>query len=109
MLEETHQFLAHAMDKNVPITDFIQSDYGFMSLDGPANVLICPNLASANIAYKLLSELGDAEMTGPILEGLEKPVQVLARHDGVRHIIHMAAICAKDSIRGAHPQKILRF
>ena len=48
-------------------------------------------------------------MTGPILEGLQKPVQVLARYDGVRHIIHMAAICAQDSIRGAHPQKILRF
>ena len=71
--------------------------------------MICPNLASANIAYKLLSELGDAEMTGPILEGLEKPVQVLARYDGVRHIIHMAAICAQDSIRGAHPQKRLLF
>ncbi len=87
----------------------IQKDYNFMSLNGPANVLICPNLASANIAYKLLSELGDAEMTGPILEGLSRPVQVLARHDGVRHIIHMAAICAQDSIRGTHPQKRLRF
>ena len=97
------------MQGDTALNSEIQSDYGFMSLDGPANVLICPNLASANIAYKLLSELGDAEMTGPILEGLEKPVQVLARYDGVRHIIHMAAICAQDSIRGAHPQKRLLF
>ena len=97
------------MQGDTALNSEIQSDYGFMTLEGPANVLICPNLASANIAYKLLSELGDAEMTGPILEGLEKPVQVLARYDGVRHIIHMAAICAQDSIRGAHPQKILRF
>ncbi|MEE3134283.1 MAG: NADP-dependent malic enzyme [Candidatus Thermoplasmatota archaeon] len=97
------------MQGDTALNPEIQSDYGFMSLDGPANVLICPNLASANIAYKLLSELGDAEMTGPILEGLAKPVQVLARYDGVRHIIHMAAICAQDSIRGVHPQKILRF
>ena len=87
----------------------IQDEYEFMSLDGPANVLICPNLASANIAYKLLAELGDAEMTGPILEGLSEPVQVLDRHDGVRHIIHMAAICAQDSIRSHHPQKRLKF
>ena len=97
------------MQGDTALNPDIQSDYGFMTLDGPANVLICPNLASANIAYKLLSELGDAEMTGPILEGLAKPVQVLARYDGVRHIIHMAAVCAQDSLRGIHPQKRLRF
>ena len=77
----------------------VQSEYPFMSFDGPANVLICPNLASANIAYKLLEKLGDAEMTGPILDGLDKPVQLLARADGVRHIVNMAAICALDAIR----------
>ena len=77
----------------------VQSEYPFMSFDGPANVLICPNLASANIAYKLLEQLGDAEMTGPILDGLDKPVQLLARADGVRHIVNMAAICALDAIR----------
>ena len=77
----------------------IQSEYPFMDFDGPANVLICPNLASANIAYKLLEQLGDAETTGPILEGLDKPVQLLARADGVRHIVNMAAICALDAIR----------
>ncbi len=97
------------MQGDTALNPDIQQDYGFMALDAPANILICPNLASANIAYKLLSELGDAEMTGPILEGLAKPVQVLARYDGVRHIIHMAAICAQDSIRGVHPQKILKF
>ena len=77
----------------------VQSEYPFMNFEGPANVLICPNLASANIAYKLLEQLGDAETTGPILEGLDKPVQLLARADGVRHIVNMAAICALDAIR----------
>ena len=38
-------------------------------------------------------------MTGPILEGMDKPVQLVARRDGVRHIVNMAAICAADSIR----------
>ena len=38
-------------------------------------------------------------MTGPILDGLNKPVQLLARADGVRHIVNMAAICALDAIR----------
>ena len=77
----------------------VQSEYPFMDFDGPANILICPNLASANIAYKLLEQLGDAEMTGPILDGLDKPVQLLARADGVRHIVNMAAICSLDAIR----------
>ena len=44
-------------------------------------------------------ELGGAEMTGPILEGMDKPVQLVAQQDGVRHIVNMAAICAADAIR----------
>jgi malate dehydrogenase (oxaloacetate-decarboxylating)(NADP+) len=76
-----------------------QEEYPFMNFQGPANVLVLPNLASANIAYKLLEELGNAEMTGPILEGMDKPVQFVARKDGVRHIVNMAAICAADAIR----------
>ena len=82
-----------ALDVNV------QKEYPFMTFKGPANVLICPNLASANIAYKLLENLGGAEMTGPILEGFSKPVQLVARSDDVRHIVNMAAICALDAIR----------
>jgi len=77
----------------------VQSEYPFMNFEGPANVLVLPNLAAANIAYKLLEELGGAEMTGPILEGMDKPVQLVARQDGVRHIVNMAAICAADAIR----------
>ena len=78
-----------------------QSEYPFMELVGSANVLVLPNLAAANIAYKLLEELGDAEMTGPILEGMGRPVQLVARQDGVRHIVNMATICAADAIRQA--------
>ena len=87
------------MQADTALDPKLQDEYPFMSFNGPANILICPNLASANIAYKLLEKLGGAEMTGPILEGLEKPVQLLARSDGVRHIVNMAAICALDAIR----------
>jgi len=76
-----------------------QSEFPFMEFDGRANVLICPNLAAANISYKLMEKLGDADMTGPILEGMSQPVQLLARSDGVRHIVNMASICAMDAIR----------
>ena len=78
-----------------------QNEFPFMEFDGPANVLVCPNLASANIAYKLLQRIAGAEMTGPILEGLAKPAHVLQRGDSVRQVVHMAAITAVDAQRHA--------
>ena len=87
------------------VTD-IQQDYPFMSFSGPANVLICPNLASANIAYKLLQRIAGAEMTGPILEGLSRPAHVLQRRDSVRDVVHMAAICAVDAQRASKERLI---
>ena len=87
------------MQADTALNPTVQEEYSFMNFDGPANVLVLPNLAAANIAYKLLEELGGAEMTGPILEGMDKPVQLVARQDGVRHIVNMAAICAADAIR----------
>ena len=87
------------MQSDTALNPTVQQEYPFMDLIGPANVLILPNLAAANIAYKLLEELGDAEMTGPILEGMAHPVQLVARQDGVRHIVNMATICTADAIR----------
>ena len=87
------------MQADTALNPAVQTDYPFMDFQGPANVLVLPNLAAANIAYKLLEELGGAEMTGPILEGMDKPVQLVARTDGVRHIVNMATICAADAIR----------
>ena len=87
------------MQGDTALNPTVQAEYPFMELKGPANVLVLPNLAAANIAYKLLEELGDAEMTGPILQGMARPVQLVARQDGVRHIVNMATICAADAIR----------
>ena len=87
------------MQADTALVPEIQNEYPFMSFDGPANILICPNLASANIAYKLLQRIAGAEMTGPILEGLSKPAHVLQRGDSVRDVVHMAAICAVDAQR----------
>ncbi|HUR68234.1 MAG TPA: NADP-dependent malic enzyme [Candidatus Thermoplasmatota archaeon] len=88
------------------------AEYPFSALTEPANVLIFPDLQSANIAYKLLQRLSDAEATGPILEGMAKPVHILQRGDDVRDVVNMTAIAVLEaqsdaerdegSIRSAH-------
>ena len=57
----------------------LEQHYPFSQLKGGANVLIFPDLNSANIAYKLLSKIGGGETLGPILMGMSKPVHLLAR------------------------------
>jgi len=61
------------------------------------NVLIFPDLQSGNISYKLLHHLGGAQMIGPVLMGMRKPVHVLQRGDDVEDIVSMAAICVVDA------------
>ncbi|MCP3959644.1 MAG: NADP-dependent malic enzyme [bacterium] len=75
----------------------LEESYRWSRLQEPANVLIFPDLQSANIAYKLLWRLADAEAIGPILLGMEKPVHVLQRGVEVMDIVNMAAICVVDA------------
>jgi len=72
--------------------------YPFTKLRGPANVLIFPDLNAANIAYKLLARLGDAQAIGPILVGMDRPVHVLQRLSEVPDIVNMAVIAAVDAL-----------
>ncbi|MFN0172187.1 MAG: NADP-dependent malic enzyme [Bryobacteraceae bacterium] len=81
----------------------LERTYPFSSLKGVANVLIFPNLEAGNIAYKLLKQLGDAEIIGPILMGLSKPVHVLQRDCEVNDIVHMAAIAVVEAQEAAKP------
>ena len=75
----------------------LEQTYPFSRLKGGANVLIFPNLDSANIAYKLLSKLGGAETLGPILMGMSKPVHLLARGAEVEEIVNVTAIAVVDA------------
>jgi malate dehydrogenase (oxaloacetate-decarboxylating)(NADP+) len=76
----------------------IREHYPFSSLaqDG-ANTFIFPDLASGNIAYKLLQEIGGAEAIGPVLMGMKKPVHVLQLGSSVREIVNMVAIAVVDA------------
>ena len=55
-------------------------------------MLIFPELAAANVAYKLLSRLGDAKAIGPLLMGVSKPFNVLHRSSDMENVVHVIAI-----------------
>ncbi len=74
-----------------------QEDFPFSAIQGNANVLIFPDLQSGNIAYKLLHELGGAEVIGPILMGMKKPVHIVSRGCRVNDLVNMAAIAVIDA------------
>jgi malate dehydrogenase (oxaloacetate-decarboxylating)(NADP+) len=62
-----------------------------------ANVLVFPELQSANIAYKLLRHLGGAQIIGPILLGMGAPVHVIQAGDQVDEIVSIAAVAVMDA------------
>jgi len=79
------------------VPEIIEETYPFSHLHGGANVLIFPDLISANASYKLLSRIGGAETIGPILMGMSKPVHVLPRGAGVEEIVNIAAFAVVDA------------
>ncbi|WP_276249257.1 NADP-dependent malic enzyme [Haloarcula rara] len=79
------------------VEEMLAGTYGFADLDGPANVLIFPNLEAGNIGYKLLQRLGGAEAIGPMLVGMDKPAHVLQRGDEVKDIVNLAAVAVADA------------
>ena len=84
------------------VPEILERDYPFSSLKGAANVLIFPDLASANVAYKLLMRIGGAEAIGPILLGLSKPAYVLPRGAEVEEIVNITALAVVDA-EESHP------
>ncbi len=77
--------------------EIIQERYPF-SCVSDANVLVFPSLESANIAYKLLARLGNAQAIGPILLGIGAPIHVLQTGEEVRNIVNIAAVAVMDAM-----------
>ena len=71
-----------------------ETEFPFARLTGDANVLIFPDLNSGNIGYKLLWRLGGAEVIGPVLMGMAKPVNVLQQGASVLDVVNLAAMTA---------------
>ncbi len=74
----------------------IEERYPFSQVK-EANILVFPGLSSANIAYKLLNRLTDAEAIGPIVLGVGAPVHVLQAGDDVQDIVTMTAVAVMDA------------
>ena len=78
--------------------ELMKENFSFADIYGKkVNTLIFPNLAAANIAYKLLGELTDFELIGPVLNGMNKPVHVLQMGSSVNEIVNMVLIAALDA------------
>lgn len=101
ILQEKHpewkvdgEMQAHlALDK-----DSLQQLYPFSKLAGEqANILIFPNLSSANIAYNLLNTAGKMAVTGPVLLGMNKSIHILQMRASVRQIVDMVGIAAVEA------------
>ncbi len=89
------------MRANVALSpQLLRENYGFSLLaEQGANTLVFPNVESGNIAYKVMQEIGGAEVIGPVLMGMRKPVHILQLGASVRDIVNMTAIAVVDAQR----------
>jgi malate dehydrogenase (oxaloacetate-decarboxylating)(NADP+) len=74
------------------VPEIVDETFPFCEIKGGANVLVFPDLSSANICYKMMQRVGGAEAIGPILVGMNKPINVLQRSADVDEIVNMAVI-----------------
>jgi malate dehydrogenase (oxaloacetate-decarboxylating)(NADP+) len=82
-----------AMNQNL-----IKEIFPFSDLIGNrVNCMIFPNLSSGNIGYKLIQEMTDVELLGPILLGMKKPVHILQLGSSVREIVNMVGVAVADA------------
>ena len=87
------------MQANVAFNkELLKENYPFSELvDKDINTLVFPNLASGNITYNILKELGGADAIGPVLLGLKKPVHILQLGSSVHSIVNMALVAVVDA------------
>ncbi len=82
------------MAPDVALNPALMANYPFCRLSGPANVLVMPGLQSANLSAKLLRELGGDQVIGPMLVGMEKPVQIATMSSNASEIVALAVLAS---------------
>ena len=84
------------MAPDVALNPALMAKYPFCRLSGPANVLIMPGLQSANLSAKLLRELGGDQVIGPMLVGVEKPVQIATMSSSASELVALAVLASTE-------------
>ncbi|MFT7594371.1 MAG: malate dehydrogenase (oxaloacetate-decarboxylating)(NADP+) [Paracoccaceae bacterium] len=84
------------MTVDVALNTKAQAAYPFSRLTGPANILVVPARHSASISVKLMQEMGDATVVGPILTGVDKPIQICPSAATANEILNMAVLASCD-------------
>ena len=87
------------MSVDVALNRTLADVYPFNRLTGPANVLVMPGLQSANIAAKLLKELGGGRVIGPVLVNMSKSVQIAPMTSGATDLVTLAALAAAGVVQ----------
>jgi len=82
------------MTVDVALNAKSMAQYPFQRLTGPANILVVPARHSASISVKLMQEMGGATVIGPILAGVDKPIQICQSVSSVNDILNMAVLAA---------------
>ncbi len=82
------------MAPDVALNPALMANYPFSRLDQPANVLVMPGLQSANLSAKMLRELGGDAVIGPMLVGLEHPVQIATMASTASELVTLAVLAA---------------
>ncbi|SEL03177.1 NADP-dependent malic enzyme [Pacificibacter marinus] len=82
------------MAVDVALNPEAMANYPFCRLTGPANILVVPARHSASISVKLMQEMAGATVIGPILTGVDKPIQVCSTVSTVNDILNMAILAA---------------
>ena len=78
--------------------DLMKARYPFCNLTGPANILVMPGLHAANISFKLVHQLGNVSVVGPIMIGGEQAFQIVQMGASVSDIVQTAVLAAHDAI-----------
>ncbi|MFT3966004.1 MAG: NADP-dependent malic enzyme [Sphingobium sp.] len=82
------------MPPDVALNPAVARNYPFSRLTGPANVLVMPGLQSANLSAKLLRELKAGSVIGPMLVGMDRPVQVATMSSNASELVTLAVLAA---------------
>lgn len=90
------------MAPDVALNSKLMAKYPFCRLSGPANVLVMPGLQSANLSAKLLRELGGGAVIGPVLVGMEHPVQVATMGSPASDLVTLAVLAAGGIAQELH-------